>query len=381
MLGVVYFRVRTGLFGIVRLWREKVVRAANLPPLAHESNHIGHRSLDTNRSNRVQPLHILLVQFEKQVKFAASGCQMFETVSKYILDNNKLTWETYLMDEREYKFPEEFLWGASISSHQVEGSNINDWSEWEKKYAVRLAEESKGVYGYWQPWQVDMFPEMKNPENYVSGKACDHYNRFKEDFRLAKNLGHNAARISIEWSRIEPNEGEFDEREIEHYKNVVSLLKELDIEPFVTIWHWTIPLWLRDKGGWVNRRTAGYFVRYAEKVVNSLGKDVRFWITLNEPEIYSSSHYTKGLWPPEKKSFINYLVVLHNLIEAHKLAYSAIKKIYPNSHVGAAKDNIYFEAYRSRVKNRIAKKAADLWWNQYFFLKIGRHQDFIGLWK
>ncbi len=284
------------------------------------------------------------------------------------------------MDEREYRFPEEFLWGASISSHQVEGGNTNDWSEWENKYASQLAEESKGIYGYWQPWQIEMFPEMKDPSNYISGRACDHYNRFEEDFKLAKDLGHSAIRISIEWSRVEPEEGKFDEDEIRHYKKVISSLRELGIEPFVTVWHWTVPLWFRDKGGWENRGSVNFFIRYAEKMVHSLGSDVKFWITINEPEIYSSSgYYAKGLWPPEKKSFVKYFTVFHNLIKAHKLAYSAIKKTYPHSHVGVAKDNIYFEAYRSKVKNKIVATLADLWWNEYFLFRIRNHQDFIGL--
>lgn len=283
------------------------------------------------------------------------------------------------MDEREYKFPDEFLWGASMSSHQVEGGNVNDWSEWEKKNAPRLAEETRGVEGYWQPWQVEMFPEMKNPENYISGKACDHYNRFEEDFILAKNLGHNAIRISIEWSRVEPKEGEFDEREIEHYKKVITSLKALGIEPFVSIWHWSIPLWLRDKGGWVNGGVVRHFVRYSKKIVSSLGREVKFWITINEPEIYSSGHYAKGLWPPEKKSLIDYLLVLHNLIKAHKIAYREIKKINPDAWVGVAKDNIYFEAYRNKTRNRVTKRYADWWWNAYFLNKIKNFQDFIGL--
>src|SRR3989344_6874637 len=99
----------------------------------------------------------------------------------------------------EMRFPKNFLWGAATSAHQVEGGNHNDWSEWELFNARRLSAKSGAKYP---------------PENYISGQASDHYNRFREDFDIAKSLGHNAHRFSIEWSRIEPEEGKFDEKEI-----------------------------------------------------------------------------------------------------------------------------------------------------------------------
>ena len=91
---------------------------------------------------------------------------------------------------KKFEFPKDFYWGAATSAHQVEGNNHNDWTEWEKNRV-------KGI---------------EDPSNYISGQACDHYNRFREDFDIAKNLGHNAHRFSIEWSRIEPGEGKFNEK-------------------------------------------------------------------------------------------------------------------------------------------------------------------------
>lgn len=139
--------------------------------------------------------------------------------------------------KKQINFPENFLWGGATASHQVEGNNFNDWSEWEKSekrikflHSKRLVEK----YGL---------------ENFISGRTADHYNRFQEDFKITKELGHNATRFSIEWSRIEPEEGHFNEKEIEHYKKVITTLRELGIEPFVSLWHWPIPIWLRDKGG------------------------------------------------------------------------------------------------------------------------------------
>lgn len=274
------------------------------------------------------------------------------------------------------KFPDKFLWGSSISSHQTEGNNYNDWTEWEKINATKLVNNAKK---YWQKWQQDKFPEMFSPENYISGRATDHYNRFNIDFNLAKKLNHNAIRFSIEWSRIESENNQFNQKEIDHYKNVINLLKELKIEPFITLWHWTMPVWLTKIGGFENNKIIDYFSRYTEKIAKELGRDVNFWITINEPEIYSSMSYFQGIWPPQNKNLFKYLKVFHNLINVHKEAYRVIKNINSNFQIGIAKNNSYFESYQNKFINNILKKAADWWWNFYFLNKIQNYQDFIGL--
>src|SRR3990167_6648524 len=157
------------------------------------------------------------------------------------------------------KFPKGFYWGAGASSHQVEGNNKNSWTVWEKENAGRLADKAKHT---WQLWQLELFPEPLNSKNNISGIATDHYNRFKEDFDIAKTLSHNAHRLSIEWSRIEPEEGKFDKQEIEHYREVIKALRARGVEPFVTLHHWTNPLWVKKSGGWTNKKTVYYFARY-----------------------------------------------------------------------------------------------------------------------
>lgn len=143
------------------------------------------------------------------------------------------------MKDKVLKFPKGFLWGAATSAYQVEGKNKNDWSEWEKKNAERLSREAEAKWQARKTGQPSSkFPEMFDPKNYISGRACDHYNRYEEDFDIAKSLGMNAFRISIEWSRIEPEEGKFDKREIEHYRKVLETIRECGMEPFVTLWHW-----------------------------------------------------------------------------------------------------------------------------------------------
>lgn len=280
------------------------------------------------------------------------------------------------------EFPKGFLWGASTSAHQVEGGNHNDWSEWEKKNAKRLAESARKGTDVWKSWESrdrSRFPEMFLESNYISGEAADHYNRFEADFDIAQSLGHTAHRFSIEWSRIEPEEGEFNEHEIEHYRKVVTALRARGIEPFVTLWHWPLPLWLEKRGGILSKDFPEHFKRYTEKVIASLGDDVVFWITLNEPEVVAGHSYLKGYWPPQKKSYCAYRRAIRNLVAAHKEAYISIKGRYPKVNVCVAKHNIYFEAYRGRIINRVLKFVADWWWNDWFLKRTAGYHDVITL--
>jgi beta-glucosidase len=265
----------------------------------------------------------------------------------------------------QLQFPKGFLWGASSASHQVEGNSTNDWSEWEKSHK-RLEDLKKDG-------RVDKY----SLENFISGQSADHYTLYEEDFKLAKELGHNAARISIEWSRIEPEEGVFNEQAIAHYQDVIKTMRNLSIEPFVTLWHWPIPLWLRDKGGWESKDIVMYFTRYAERVVNALSPQVKFWLTLNEPEIYSFNSYLRGVWPPQKKSLLSYLRVLKNLIKAHKAAFASIKKINPESRVSIAFNLVSLEA--STFLDRVFLKMIAWWRNKRLIDATKDHLDFIGL--
>ena len=170
--------------------------------------------------------------------------------------------KTHLLEKHDHEtlnFPEGFLWGAATSAHQVEGNNIyNDWWQW----------------------------EQTRPRQFRSGQACDQYNRFKEDFELAKGLNHNAHRLSIEWSRIEPKEGQFNMEAIQHYKSVLATLKEHKMAVMLTLWHFTLPEWVADLGGWENGKTAHFFERFVKKIAPLLGEYVDLWITINEPGVY-----------------------------------------------------------------------------------------------
>lgn len=276
------------------------------------------------------------------------------------------------------KFPKKFYWGSATSSHQVEGNNHNDWSDWENKNTVRLARESASHFAHLPSWEFSRrFAE--EPKNYISGTACDHYHRYEEDFDLASSLGHNAHRFSIEWSRIEPEEGVFDKEALHHYHDVILALRKRNMEPFVTLWHWTLPVWLAEKGGIESPDFPEYFNRYTETIVKEFGRDVKFWITLNEPDVVASHAYMKGAWPPQKKNFFAYYRVLRNLISAHKLAYLTIKKYDLDSEIGIAKHQVVFETARDTFINNSLKKISHYLWNTWFLNAIKDSQDFIGL--
>ncbi len=260
-----------------------------------------------------------------------------------------------------FYFPKGFLWGAATSSYQVEGMNLySDWWEWERQGRVK----------------------------YLSGEACRHYWSFEEDFDLAKSLGHNAHRLSIEWSRIEPKRDKWDEAELRHYCEVIRALRKRNLEPIVTLHHFTNPKWLSEEGGWLKGRTVRYFCRYVERIVETIGKDVQYWITINEPMVFVYYSYIKGIWPPGEKSIFKAIRVMRNLISAHKKAYKKIHKIYQKYNwmepgVSIAKNIRIFQPclFNHPYVNRFCASLRDLFFNRLMLEELvkTRTLDFIGL--
>ena len=277
----------------------------------------------------------------------------------------------------QLKFPAGFLWGSSTSAHQVEGHTNNDWSEWEKQNAERLALGSEKRFGHLPHWNR-IKDEAQNPKNYLSGAACDHYHRFREDFDIAKSLHHNAHRFSIEWSRIEPEEGCFDHAAIEHYRTVIQELRARGMEPFVTLWHWTMPVWLTKKGGVSSLGFPKYFERYVHTVVEHLKEDVTFWTTLNEPTAVIGSAYLTGYWPPQKKNFLSALRVFFILARAHRRAFHIIHKASPKSQVGFANALHSYEAYhRHSPLDHLLIWIARFFTNRLMLLLTRGHHDYL----
>lgn len=278
--------------------------------------------------------------------------------------------------EQNLTFPNNFFFGASISSHQVEGNNHNNWTVWELKNAHRLAQGSE-FRKDWTPVWDEIEKDAKNPKNYISGIATDHFNRYREDFDLAKQLNLNSLRFSIEWSRIEPIEGEFNQEAINHYHEYIDELRKRNLEPFMTIWHWSLPVWFEEKGGFTKRKNIKYFTRFVEKLGQEYKEKITYWITLNEPRIYVSESFLNGRWPPQKHSILTYYFTLMNLRESHRKAYCIIKKYCPDSIVGIA-ENVASYTSGMGLINRLTRKLF-AWYELRVIRGYNKYLDFIGL--
>ncbi|MBI9049307.1 MAG: glycoside hydrolase family 1 protein [Anaerolineaceae bacterium] len=217
------------------------------------------------------------------------------------------------MPEGTYLFPDGFLWGSATASHQVEGNNKNNnWYAWETQ-------------------QGKIYQDQK------AGLACDWWGgKWKDDFDRASATGQNAHRLSIEWSRIQPEQSRWDESALETYRSMLRGLIDRNMTPMVTLHHFTDPLWIMEKGGWENEEIVSLFETYIIKVVEALKEYVTLWVTINEPNVYTHGGYLGGEFPPGKNDLKAAFFVMRNMLKGHAAAYHAIKKIQPQARVGLA---------------------------------------------
>ena len=281
------------------------------------------------------------------------------------------------MSKQILKFPPGFLWGVSTSAYQIEGGNVNDWSEWEEKNADRLAKQAKI---FWQPWQQKKFPEMFNRDNYICGQACDSYHRWQEDLDLVESLNCNAYRFSLEWSRLEPEPGQWQNKEIEHYRKILLAMKQRNLKTVVTLWHWTNPVWLAKLGGWSNKKAINYFCQYTKKVADELGELIDYWVILNEPMVHLTHGYITKKFPPNKKNYWQAIKVYYHLVEAQKSSYQIIHQRYTKAQVGLASLINYFEPAKKWCPVEIGMaRLANYFWNQKFLNDVKNYFDYIGV--
>ncbi len=243
-----------------------------------------------------------------------------------------------------------FLLGVATSGHQVDGNDPpapNDWTLWEE--AGRTQDPS--------------------------GRAADHWHRFAEDVALFRLLGANAYRFSLEWSRLEPAPGRFDEEAVAHYREMVATCRREGVEPLATMSHFTLPTWLH--GGWLSPLAAPRFQALAERLARSLD-GVQFWCTINEPNVLALMGYVEGTWPPGQHRLGAARRVLLAQLDAHRRAYAAIKEVRPRAMVGIAHSLVHFRPARSTWWDRQAAALADRIFNQWPIRRAGP-QDFIGV--
>ena len=250
----------------------------------------------------------------------------------------------------ELKFPEKFLFGTAVASYQVEGGIYNnDWTIWENKSNSVCVE----------------------PCN----EACKHYEMLDQDIDLIKKLGIKAFRFSIEWSRIEPTEGNYDNVAINHYVEKANKLISNKITPIITFHHFTTPEWLFNKGSWLNPNADEYFDKYVEKLMKNLPNEIEFFNTINEPGIFAFfGYFSTNKFPPGIANETKFIQASENIMSAHKKALKTIKKYNQNAKVGMThalqewedSDNNKLKAY---LKYHLEDK----------FLDASIDDDFIGL--
>lgn len=219
-------------------------------------------------------------------------------------------------------FPADFAWGVATSAHQVEGQNFNNqWHAWECNGRIKSRDRV--------------------------GLACDWWKNAEQDFDLAQSLGINALRLSVEWSRIEPSQGQWDAAALARYREILKGLRDRGIRPFVTLHHFTNPLWFEAKGGFLTPESVSLFQRFTRRVLAALGDLCSDWTTFNEPNVYSNLGYFLGEFPPGKKgAFLQAAKVTANLCRAHAAAYRTIHSLQANANVGWAQHFVAFKPAR-----------------------------------
>ncbi len=241
-------------------------------------------------------------------------------------------------------FPPNFLWGTATAAHQVEGQNFNnDWWEWEQTPGrIRNGDSARVACDWW------------------SG-------RYIEDFDRAEALGMNAHRLSVEWSRLEPREGEWDDNALQTYRAMLTALHERRAQPFVTLLHYTQPLWFMAKGGWLDDDSPRLFERFVTRTVQALSDLANFWITLNEPNLYIVLNYAWKGRPPGAGNIRQAFRVGKNLLQAHALAYHAIHRVQPTGQVGLAHAWRWIEAANPHSRlDRLSARMSDRLTNRIF---------------
>ena len=245
------------------------------------------------------------------------------------------------------RLPDGFLLGCATAAHQVEGGIDNDWSRW-------VADHPEAING--------------GGDAVV---AIDHYRRYREDLAQLGSMHHNAHRFSIEWARVEPEPGHFDQDALAHYVDVARTCRRSGMEPVVTLQHFTLPLWLTDTGGFAAPEAAAHFARYAAACVESLGDLVTWWLTVNEPTVVAVLGHLEGSWPPGERSLRRTFAALRGLVRMHAAGALAITAVSAR-HGRTAEVSIAHHERRfmprdpsSRVDRGVAK-LPDFLFNRWF---------------
>jgi beta-glucosidase len=249
--------------------------------------------------------------------------------------------------DQDLVFPQNFLWGISTSAHQVEGGNTNNqWSAWEAAGRIKSGD--------------------------CCGLACDWWANAERDFDLARELGVNAMRISVEWSRIEPEPGVWNRDALNRYRRMLEGLHQRGIRPLVTLHHFTNPLWFEEQAAFLSEGASDAFEQFAKKVVGELGDLCNDWVTFNEPNVYCAMGYATGFFPPGRRGeLLTAIKALAGIARSHSRAYRAIHELQPQARVGWAQNYVVFQPFRPRLPlDRWIARLHHTLFNESFFTAI-----------
>lgn len=243
--------------------------------------------------------------------------------------------------------PKSLLLGSATAATQIEGGDPNNnWYHW-------------GLKG-----------KIANSASSIT--ASGHYEKYGTDIALMKKMNHEIYRMSIEWSRIEPNENAWSEEGMAHYQDEIRRLINAGIKPLVTLHHFSHPQWFEEKGAWTSRESVTYFLRFVSKVIDGIGDMVSEYCTINEPNVFVNDTYIDGKYPPGKKDdVISYFKATKNLIMAHLKTYRLIHKIrismgHQDTKVGFAHHLALFEVAGDSWLTKFSKKWVDYSFHQLF---------------
>lgn len=245
-------------------------------------------------------------------------------------------------------FGDDFLWGVSASALQTEGAYCHDG-------------KGKSI------WDEFVTKKRKILNNDTHFEAADFYNHYKTDIDLIKEMGIPNFRFSLSWSRILPNGvGEVNQAGLDFYHNVIDYCLSKEIQPFITLYHWDLPLELEKKGGWTNREILKWFEEYVTVCINAFKDKVLYWMVLNEPMVFTGGGYFLGIHAPGKKGFKNFIPAMHHAVLCQAVGCNTIKAIDPSAQVGTTFSCSYITPHTNSDKDKKTALRVDALLNRLF---------------
>ncbi len=245
-------------------------------------------------------------------------------------------------------FGDDFVWGVSTSALQTEGAYCYD---------------GKGK-SIWDEF-VTKKRKILNNDNHF--EAADFYNHYKTDIDLIKEMGIPNFRFSLSWSRILPHGiGEVNQAGLNYYHDVIDYCLSKEIQPFITLYHWDLPLELEKKGGWTNREILKWFEEYVTVCINAFKDKVLYWMVLNEPMVFTGGGYFLGIHAPGKKGFKNFIPAMHHAVLCQAVGFNTIKAIDPSAQVGTTFSCSYITPHTNSDKDKKTALRVDALLNRLF---------------